>query len=143
MQGRGNDHLGSFSNSKREHWTLFGGVGFYPRRPICRRANRVSENNSTPRRGGRLFWELWTRKILTVGAPLPLWGTPRQKVVQVSRTNSSRKSSNHSKCFMLSSSPEKELREVFASMRLKHGALCCRNDSSMRAIRTNLCFRAE
>ena len=28
-------------------------------------------------------------------------------------------------------------------MRLKHGALCCRNDSSMRAIRMDLCFRAD
>jgi hypothetical protein len=36
---------------------------------------------------------------------------------------------------MLSSSLEKELREIFASVPLKCKAIYCRNDSSMRAIR--------
>jgi hypothetical protein len=44
---------------------------------------------------------------------------------------------------MHSESPEKELREIFASTRLKRKALCYRNDSSMRTIRTDLCFRAD
>jgi hypothetical protein len=101
---------------------------------------QLSFRETKNRRSGRLFWELWTRKILTVGAPLPLWGTPNpSKVVSKCPELLFEKIlKHHSECFMLSSSPEKELREIFASTRLKRKALCCRNDSSMRAIRTDL-----
>jgi hypothetical protein len=44
---------------------------------------------------------------------------------------------------MLSSSLEKELREIFASVPLKCKATYCRNDSSMRAIRYGSCFRPD
>src|SRR5579859_2561490 len=66
-------------------------------------ANRVSENNRTVEVGA-YFWELLAPENLTVGAPLPLWGTPYPKQSCPSVQNSS----NHSECFILSSSLEKE-----------------------------------
>ena len=55
MQWRGDDHLGSFSNSKREHWILFEVLAFTGKDQYAGGSNRVSEDKKENRRGGRLF----------------------------------------------------------------------------------------
>ena len=66
---------------------LVGGVGFYRRSPICRRANRVSENNRIVKVGA-YFGNFWHPENLTVGAPLPFVGNtnPKQSCPSVQTT---------------------------------------------------------
>src|ERR1700733_3346607 len=72
------------------------------------------------------------------GIPRGLWARKINSRYATPVVGRAQPCQNHSYCFMVSSSLEKELREIIVSMQLKCKATCCRNYSSMRTIRTDL-----